>query len=341
MLLAPTKLTVLVPTYRRPHDLERCLAALRRQTEPADEVLVVAHRSDDETLRLLHCLKKSEPHLRWLTVAERGQVAAVNKGLAEVRSGIVAMLDDDAAPHPEWLTRIRRHFQADSTIGGVGGRDYLFRDGELWTGQARAVGKVQWFGRVIGGHHLGFGGPRDVDVLKGANMSFRHEAIKGLRFDTRLRGGGAQVHNDLAFCLEVKGRGWRLVYDPAVSVDHFPALRHDYDHRWTFSAPAVADGSHNETLTLLERLPPLRRIAFMVFAVIVGTRAVPGLLQFVRLALHGDSMARARTVVSLRGRWEGWQTWRRSARPKPPWMGRAPGSEEALHDQACGRVPRG
>jgi glycosyltransferase involved in cell wall biosynthesis len=277
-------------------------------------VLLAVRESDEETAGFLQGIATDEIRLRRVSVIDPGVVAALNRGLEGARGDIVTLLDDDAAPHPEWLARIRRHFEADSTIGGVGGRDYVFRDGELWTGRARVVGKVQWFGRVIGNHHLGFGGPRDVDVLKGANISFRHEAIAGLRLDRRLRGQGAQVHWEIALCLEVKRRGWRLVYDPAVSVDHFLAPRHDYDQRLTFSAAAVADASHNETLILLEQLPPLRRIAFMAWAAVVGTSTAPSLLQFVRLALRGDAMARARTVASLKGRWEGWATWRRSRR---------------------------
>lgn len=35
------KLTVLVPSYRRPDDLARCLKALQQQARPADQVVVV------------------------------------------------------------------------------------------------------------------------------------------------------------------------------------------------------------------------------------------------------------------------------------------------------------
>lgn len=41
---------------------------------------------------------------------------------------------------------------------------------------------VQWFGRVIGNHHLGTGGVREVDILKGVNMSFRQTAPGFLQF---------------------------------------------------------------------------------------------------------------------------------------------------------------
>ena len=46
-------ISVMVPTYRRPADLKRCLDALRAQARPADEVLVVARPEDDATHRAL------------------------------------------------------------------------------------------------------------------------------------------------------------------------------------------------------------------------------------------------------------------------------------------------
>jgi GT2 family glycosyltransferase len=44
---------VLVPTYRRPRDLTRCLRAIATQTRAADEVVVVGRRGDRETFRIL------------------------------------------------------------------------------------------------------------------------------------------------------------------------------------------------------------------------------------------------------------------------------------------------
>jgi hypothetical protein len=43
--------------------------------------------------------------------------------------------------------------------------------------------------------------PREVDGLKGANMSFRSEVFAKVRFDKRLRGSGATPNEDLRFRL--------------------------------------------------------------------------------------------------------------------------------------------
>lgn len=299
-------IAVIVPSYRRPSDLERCLAALARQTRRADQVLVVARPDDVATWAVARSAPSSLP-VETVAVATGGVVAALNTGLECASREIVAFTDDDAAPRPDWLERIAAHFAADPSLGGVGGRDWIFQHGRLEDGQTAVVGKLSWFGRCVGSHHLGVGAPREVDVLKGVNMAFRAAALAGVRFDERLRGGGAQVGNELGVSLAVKRGGWKLLYDPAVAVDHFPAARHDEDQRNTFSPLAIRNAVFNETLLLCGHFGSLRRLAFMLWAIGVGDRAAPGLTQWLRLARHDPRRATARLGATFAGRIEGFR----------------------------------
>jgi cellulose synthase/poly-beta-1,6-N-acetylglucosamine synthase-like glycosyltransferase len=306
------KISVIIPTYRRPVDLDRCMAALARQSHAADEVVVVRRDEDQPSIDVILKWTETLSFLREVGVAKPGQVAALNAGLDAIQSDIIAITDDDAAPRPDWLARIHAHFLSGTDVGGVGGRDWVHEHGAMLTGKRFKVGRVQWFGRPIGDHHLGAGDVQDVDILKGANMSYRRVAIEGLRFDERLLGRGAQVANDMAFSLAVKNRGWRLVYDPQVAVDHFPAKRADEDQRNQFNEEALENAVHNETLALLDYLPTYRRLIFGFWAIVVGTRAAPGLLQGVRLRLQGHTNAWAKTRSALRGRKAAYQVWQKS-----------------------------
>ena len=218
-------ISVVIPTYCRPKDLQHCLDALKKQARAPDEVLVVVRDNDAKTWAMLEDISLGHLTLRAVAVTTPGYAAALNAGLDATRGDIITFTDDDTAPRPDWLARIENHFQADPRVGRVGGRDWV-REGDWVHDEARVVvGKVQWFGRMVDNHHLGVGRPREVDTLKGANMSFRRAAVEGIRFDERLRGTGAQPRADYAFCLVVKRAGWRLIYDPAVAVDHYPAPR--------------------------------------------------------------------------------------------------------------------
>lgn len=301
-------ISVIIPTYWRAEELRRCLEGLRKQARQADEIIVVVREGDEETRVFLEGARASHTSLRAITVKVPGQVAALNAGLDKATGDIIAFTDDDAIPHQDWLKKTEEQFMADSKTGGVGGKDDLYINGELRRGSKKVVGKIQWFGRMVGNHHLGSGDPREVDTLKGSNMGFRRDAIKNLRFDTRLRGEGAQVRNDTALCFAVKKIGWKLVYDPAIQIDHYMAARHEENKRGNFSWRAVEDGAFNETLVLMEYLPPINRVAYILYFLLVGNIFTPGLLQCLRILPREKGDAFLRLFAAFRGRWEALKT---------------------------------
>ena len=303
------RISVVVPSYGRHQSLRECLAALSAQARAADEVIVVT-RADDRDTRVVVSEVDAEEGLavREEVVDGMGLVCALRAGSNAATGDVVAITDDDAAPRRDWLQRLQAWYE-DPRVTGVGGRDVLANAPEECL--ATEVGEVQWHGRVIGNHHLGTGAPRDVDVLKGVNMSFRRDPLVRCGFDERLRGIGAQVHNELNLCLTLRRSGARLVYDPAVLVDHMPAERPSGDARSMPASWELTDAVHNETLALLEYLPPHRRAVFLAWGILIGRQRGPGLCQVLLVALRGDPTHAWRNLVgSLRGRWAGWRTFR-------------------------------
>lgn len=300
-------ISVIVPSFRRPLDLARCLDALRVQRRAPDEIVIVLRAEDVESQMLVERERLALPAVRVVLVREPGQVHALNSGLDAICGEIIAITDDDAAPRPDWLERMVKAFAADAYVGGVGGRDWLHQGGGVESGMQPVVGRLQWYGRSIGNHHVGAGGAREVDFLKGANMSFRRAAIGPLRFDTRLRGTGAQVCNDMAFCLAVRRRGWKLIYDPAAAVDHYPAVRFDEDRRGSVSPVAYRNAAFNYALVVAEALGPVRAWIFLLWAVAVGTRGSPGVLQFIRLVGAEGRAALTKAAASVAGTLAGWR----------------------------------
>lgn len=268
---------------------------------------MVVRDTDAETWQFLAQFKADNLPLHTVKVTQSGVVAALNAGLAAVEGDIVSITDDDAAPHPDWLERIAAYFTCDSRLGGLGGRDWIYHGSKLEDESRLVVGQLQWFGRVIGNHHLGVGEPREVDILKGVNMSFRTQAIGQLRFDERMRGTGAQVHFEMAFTLALKRAGWKIIYDPNVAVDHYPAQRFDEDQRNNFNEIAFINLVHNETLVLLEHLSFIRRIVFLFWALFVGTCDSLGFVQWLRFLPSQGQLAGKKLLASWRGRWQGYK----------------------------------
>lgn len=303
------RVSVIVPSYRRPDSLQRCLDALVTQTRAPDEIVVGARADDADTLAQVEAARRVGYPVRVATTAAKGVVAAMQAALDTATGDIVALTDDDTRPFPSWIARMLAVFSDDADVGGVGGRDWQPYE----RGDAVRVGMVQWFGRVIGNHHLGAGPPRDVDLLKGANCAYRAPLLRAVGFDARLRGDGAQLHWEMGVCLPLRRAGWRLVYDPAIAVDHDVAPRHDADtlHRGIFAAAPLRDAVHNETVELLEGRGPVWWLWYLAWTLVVGTGESPGLLQVVRRALRGDAHLAARWRATLAGRLAGARTaWR-------------------------------
>jgi cellulose synthase/poly-beta-1,6-N-acetylglucosamine synthase-like glycosyltransferase len=299
-------ISVLVPTYRRSRDLERCLEALKQQSCPATEVLVAVRDTDQETHQFLQAYHDAPLPLKVLIVTRPGVIAAMNLGLDHSIGDVIAITDDDAAPHPDWLEKIKAQFLSDQSVGAVGGRDFVYEYGNTSPlapppDLLLPVGKLQWIGRIIGNHHIGQGPSRNVDFLKGVNSSYRKSAIEHSHFDERLKGSGAQVHHEIGLCLLLKRQGWKVVYDPSIAVNHYPSPRFDEDQRDSFNFEAYYNAAYNQTLVLLDHQSKFQVVAYLSWSVLTGTRGCFGLAQVVRFLRSQKMLAFDKWVAASSG----------------------------------------
>jgi glycosyltransferase involved in cell wall biosynthesis len=103
-------ISVVVPTRDRAERLERLLAALCLQTvgPEAFEVIVVDDASRDATPAVLErASSDGSVRLRSLVrESSRGPAAARNQGWLLAKADLIAFVDDDCEPSPEWLERL-------------------------------------------------------------------------------------------------------------------------------------------------------------------------------------------------------------------------------------------
>lgn len=276
---------VVLCTYRRPDNLANCLQGLEQQTRQPDEVVIVARDTDQATQDYVRSRHPEPLPVRLVTVSEPGLIAARIRGLAAATADVLSLTDDDAVPRTDWLERIFAHFAADPQLGGLGGRDQCYPQGSAQPATKDVVGKLLWNGKHLGNHHLGQGAAREVDILKGANMSYRRDALTGAGFDRRLRGTGSQACEDMAVSRAVSNQGWLLLYDPAVLVDHYEGAREEARHyagQGSTDWSGFSDSVYNQVVAVWASLSPARRAASLVYFALVGTRAAPGLVQAIR-----------------------------------------------------------
>ena len=200
--------------------------------------------------------------LRHATVHRPGVLAANIAGIAEVTGDIVSFIDDDAAARPDWLRRVEAHFCADPTVGAVGGRDVQHAAAGVPEERATVVGRITWYGRIVGNHHKISEGKRHVHHLKGVNMSFRREMIES--FDERILGNAHYYEMDL--CLGVLDRGFRILYDSSLLVDHYiDAPRYLPGNQEGGEIERAYFVHHNRVYVMMKHLPAARRAIFLAY----------------------------------------------------------------------------
>jgi glycosyltransferase involved in cell wall biosynthesis len=283
-------LAVVVPSYRRPDMLEKCLDGLAAQDDAPDEIVAVHRVDDHDTIAVIDRATKVRP----VAVTLPGVIAAMMAGAAATTAEVIAFIDDDAYAHTDWVFRLRRSF-VDSSVGVIGGRDLLEGYDDP---PATHVGMLSWYGRLVGNHHCGAGEARDIDVAKAVNMAVRRAA---LAFPTGLRGSGAQVHHEVATCLWAKSRGWRVRYDPSILVDHNHGPRFDPDQRMRPAPEALFDMSYNliaATVVNGQRRWPV----VALYGCLMGDKASPGLGRGLIGLAQGRRDVAQRMAPSIKGR---------------------------------------
>lgn len=258
-------LSVLVTTFGRRPYLERCVHSLLSQERLPDEVVLVTRRQDAESEAFVkHLLDtyRGAVHVRHATVERPGVLAANIAGMAKVTGDIIAFIDDDAAARPDWLRRIEAHFGADPMVGAVGGRDVRHAATGAREERAGVVGRITWYGRIVGNHDKISEGLRHVHHLRGVNMSFRREMIES--FDERILGNAHYYEMDL--CLGVLDRGFRVLYDGSLLVDHYlDAPRYLPGNQAGGEIDRAYFVHHNRVYVMLKHLPAAQRPIFLAY----------------------------------------------------------------------------
>jgi succinoglycan biosynthesis protein ExoM len=120
------RISVLIPTLRRPQGLERALRSVFEQDGAAElvqDIVVVDNAPEGSARRFVDRLRRASPvPLLYVHEPVPGVATARNSGLAACHAPYVAFLDDDEEAPPDWLARLFRiHLEtrADVTFGPV------------------------------------------------------------------------------------------------------------------------------------------------------------------------------------------------------------------------------
>jgi GT2 family glycosyltransferase len=314
-LPAHVSVSVVVATYDRPRDLERCLRSLVEQEtiRPVEIIVVDNHPDSGQTAPVA----TQFPGVRVIEERRGGLSYARNAGILAATGDIIATTDDDAVCATDWIERLVAPFDRDDVMIVTGNvlpaeleadAQRLFEAyGGLGRGFTRFVVGHEWFRRTR----------RAVPTWElgcTANAAFRASIFAdpeiGLIDEALGAGTPTGCSEDTYLFYRVLKAGYSIVYEPDALVWHrhrdtMRALRHQI---YSYSKGHVAyhlttwlnDGDRRALVRLFYELP--RTYVRRSYHRLRGSSAYP--LSFIALEVLGNAA----------GPWALWQSRRRVRR---------------------------
>jgi GT2 family glycosyltransferase len=208
--------TVVIPTYRGGDVLAACVDAVLAQDIAPVEVIVVV---DGGEPGISANVKAAHAQVEVVHLAEnRGFCAAVNAGVRRATAPIVALLNDDTVPEPDWLRHLVTAFDDDPGLGFAASRMVRFDDPKVLDGAGDAYSRHGLSFRVGRGsrEHAAFPA-REVIWASGGASAYRQGVLDRVGpLDECLEA----YYEDVDLGLRITAAGWRGVYVPESSVRH-------------------------------------------------------------------------------------------------------------------------
>jgi glycosyltransferase involved in cell wall biosynthesis len=117
------KISVVIPTYRRPDLLQRCLLSLKNQsmTKEDFEIIVVSDGPDEITKDAANEFSSLNAQFNFLQMPiKKGPAAARNFGWHHAKGILIAFTDDDTLTDKDWLKNIWRAYKGENEIAYTG-----------------------------------------------------------------------------------------------------------------------------------------------------------------------------------------------------------------------------
>ena len=209
------KVTVIVPTYKGKELLDKCLPALKKQTLKC-RILVVDDCSPDDTSDYV---KDSFPYVELITLKKNhGFSGAVQKGLNEVNTQFIALLNNDAIPEPNWLEKcvdcinIYNAGSVASCILALDSDEIIDSAGDLYS--------------VVGGSNKGGNGKKLNSTFLKTRETFGACAAAALYNTDALKDCGGfdpgltAYYDDIDTAFRLQLAGYKCIYCPDAVVKH-------------------------------------------------------------------------------------------------------------------------
>ena len=217
--------SVVIVTYNSERYLANCLESLKAQAHPL-EIFLLDNASRDSTLSVARSYLPSDSIL---ALDENvGFSRAVNVGIKRTQHENVLVMNPDIVLKSETVSRLLSTLNADSDVAAVGPK-HRYPDGKLQLTWGEVPNLVTETVRKHRQYALRRGDPRTTSrfesIAKPLNVGWVAGSCILLRKAVNEAIGGWDENfflffEDIDWCLRAGQHGYRIVFDPTVSVQH-------------------------------------------------------------------------------------------------------------------------
>ena len=285
-----SKVSVIIPVRTLTPELREAITHLQKLDPPAYEILVFPDETPAQKL----------PGVTFIASGPLTPPEKRDSSLRHAAGDVLAFIDDDAYPAPNWLAQALPRF-ADEAIAAVGG-PAITPPADSWQAQVSGAVLTSWFGSgPARNRYWPTGSVRVVDDWPSVNLIVRQKTFAAIGgFKTKSWPG-----DDTALCLEIIRRGQKIIYDPKMLAYHHRAttlLRHlrqvaRYGLHRGYFVHAYPETSRRPsyflpslfTLTIITALlaaifsPASRPTIIGLAALVAGTTLMAGLIEAFRV----------------------------------------------------------
>lgn len=193
---------MVIPVRDDAEYLRVALAALKAQTRQADEIVVVDNGSSDASAEVARA-----GGARVVDEPIKGILRATSAGFDAATGTVLARIDADSVPPPDWLERVERVFDRQDPPTGLTGPGVFYEISALgaWAAQKFYLGGYFLWMPLFLGHQ----------PLFGSNAVLSRAAWEEIRQDVHR--SDRRVHDDLDISYQLRP-GMTVVYDPTLTM---------------------------------------------------------------------------------------------------------------------------
>lgn len=200
-------LDVIIVTKDRYPRLLRVITALLTNTVPPDRIILIDSSTGSDpvgyAVMLRRLLKRSGIPFIYRNVPHRGIGYSRRIGISLVRSDLLAFIDDDQVPLPNWVRTVKRYFRSDPGPVALGGVRRPRFPGNYWN-------RIWWLTE-----QSRYANTASVNFIPTGNGVFVRDFIRRHKITFREFKG---VIEDVDFCDQIIARGGTIAVSSEVIV---------------------------------------------------------------------------------------------------------------------------